>query len=381
MRISLAASAFVAAIVGFGSTLALIVAAADAFGASQSQTASWVTAICLAKVFETGYLSWRYRMPVITAWSTAGAAVLAASSGFTMNEAVGAFVVAALLIIATGLFRPLTLLISRIPPSVASGMLAGVLVTFVIGAAGTIPVEPAMVLPLIALFLVFRVFSPSLSVLAVLVCGIGWVLVSGRIDNLPAPELSTLEFIAPRFSLQAIIGLAIPVYLVTMASQNLPGLAVLRADGYQPPTGPLLSVTGLFSLISAFFGAHTTNLAAITAAICTGPDAHPDPGKRWLTGPFYALAYLVFAVFGASLVALFALMPATLIALVAGLALIAPLANALALSLADDERRIAAIATFCVTASGISIAGIGSAFWGLCAGIAVLSAARLKRPA
>lgn len=379
MRASVVASAFVAAVVGFGGTLAIIIAAAEAVGATRGQTASWVTAICLAMAVESLYLSWRYRMPVVTAWSTPGAALVAASAGFTMQEAVGAFIVVAAMLVATGVVRPLTALISRIPASVASGMLAGIVVGFVGGAAGTVAADPALVLPLIALFFVARLWSPALSVLAVLVAGALLAWFGGWVSDLPRLSTSTLELTLPTFSLPAIVGLAIPIYLVTMASQNLSGLAVLRAAGYRPPAGPLIAVTGFVSLLTAPFNALTTNLAAISAAICTGPDAHPDPDKRWLTGPFYALAYLVFALFGASLVALFAVLPASLIVLVAGLGLLGALANALAMALETPDARIAATVAFAVTASGLAVAGIGSAFWGLCAGLAVLALDRLKK--
>ena len=379
MRASIPISAFVAAIVGFGGTLALIIAAAAAVGATQAETASWVTAICLAMALETAWLSWRTKMPVITAWSTPGAALVAASSGFTMADAVGAFVVAALLLVATGLFKPLTRLISKIPSSVASGMLAGIVVGFAVNAVKTIPADPWLVLPLIAAFFVIRLFNPALSVLAVLVGGGAAAFFTGLVGGLPAPELSTLVFTWPQFSLAGTVGLAIPLYLVTMASQNLSGLAVLRAAGYHPEAGPLIGVTGFVSLLTAPFNALTTNLAAISAAICTGPDVHPDPAKRWKTGPFYALAYLIFATFGASLVAVFAVLPQSLIVLVAGLALTAPLANALAIALKDEGERMAATVAFAVTASGLALFGIGSAFWGLLGGLAVLALDRVKK--
>lgn len=373
MRTSVPASAFVAAIVGFGGTLALIIAAASAVGATREQTTSWVAAVCLAMAFETAWLSWRYRMPVVTAWSTPGAALVAASSGFTLEQAVGAFIVAALLLVATGLFKPLTRLISRIPASIASGMLAGIVVSFVMAAARTAQADASLVLPLLAAFFLIRLVSPAMSVLFVLVGGVVLAWLTGRVPTLPPVEISTLTWITPEFSPTAVIGLAIPLYLVTMASQNLSGLAVLRASGYEPPAGPLIAVTGFFSLVSAPFGAITTNLAAISAAICTGPDAHPDREKRWLTGPFYALTYLVFALFGASLVSLFAVLPPSLIVLVAGLGLLAPLANALSIAIAEPADRIAATVAFAVTASGLTAAGIGSAFWGLVAGIVVLA--------
>ncbi|GAB1580293.1 benzoate/H(+) symporter BenE family transporter [Phyllobacterium phragmitis] len=371
MRLSVIASASVAAFVGFGGTLALIIAAAQALEATQAETASWVTAICLAMAVSSTWLSWRYRMPVITAWSTPGLALIGASAGFTMPEAVGAFIVTAIAIILTGLIKPISTLVSRIPASVASGMLAGVLMSFVIGAAKTLPVDPVLVLPLVMLFFVIRLFNPAMAVLTVLFAGVIFAFAAGRVPELPTPELSTLTWITPVFHANAMIGLALPLYLVTMASQNLPGFAVLRAAGYEPPTAACLQVTGLVSLLTAPFGAHTSNMAAISAALCTGPDAHPDPRQRWLTGPVYGLCYLVFAIFGASLVALFAVLPAVLIVLIAGLALIAPFINALALALKVEDERLAAIVTFAVTASGIAIGGIGSAFWALVAGLAV----------
>ena len=379
MRLSVPASALVAAIVGFGGTLAIIIAAAAAVGATQIQTASWVTAICLAMAVETAWLSWRTKMPIITAWSTPGAALIAASAGFTMPEAVGAFLVTGILLVATGLIRPLMRLIAKIPGSVASGMLAGIVVVFAINAVKTVPADPWLILPLIAAFFLVRLWSPSLSVLAVLVGGGLAAVLSGRVGALPPPELSTLTLVAPHFTFASIVGLSLPLYLVTMASQNLSGLAVLRADGYEPAPGPLIGVTGLVSVLTAPFGASTTNLAAISAAICTGPDVHPDPAQRWKTGPFYALAYLVFAAFGASLVAIFAVLPQSLIVLVAGLALLGSLANALSIALKDEAGRMAATVTFAVTASGLSLFGIGSAFWGLVAGLIVIGLDGLKR--
>ncbi|MGB3500485.1 MAG: benzoate/H(+) symporter BenE family transporter [Mesorhizobium sp.] len=381
MRASIPASAFVASIVGFGGTLALIIAAAGAVGATSAETASMVTALCLAMAVETAYLSWRYRMPVVSAWSTPGAALIAASSGFTFPEAVGAYIVAAVLLIATGLIKPLTALISRIPTSVSSGMLAGIVVTFVMSAFKTVAVDPVLILPLLLAFFVIRLWNPAMSVVAVLIGGVVLAFALGRVGQLPVPELSTLTLTMPQFTFAATVGLALPLYLVTMASQNLSGLAVLKAAGYEPPAGPLIAATGLVSLITAPFGALTSNLAAISAAICTGPDAHPDPAERWKTGPFYAGFYLIYAIFGASLVALFAVLPPSLIALVAGLGLMAALINALAISLTDESQRIAAITAFAVTASGLVLGGIGAAFWGLVAGLAVLALDRLRKRA
>jgi benzoate membrane transport protein len=346
MRFSVFASSAVAAIVGFGSTLALIVAAANVLGATQAETASWVTAVCLAIAGSSAWLSVRYKMPIIAAWSTPGLALIGASVGFTMPEAVGAFIVTALALILTGLVRQLSTLVSRIPASVASGMLAGVLLSFVIAAAKSVSLDPSFVLPLVALFFIIRLFNPSLAVIAVLVLGMAYALLTGRIPQLPAPEISTLTLIWPEFHIGAMIGIALPLYLVTMASQNLPGFAVLRASGYEPPTSAALRVTGLFSL---------------------------------LTAPVYAAFYVVFALFGTSLVAIFAVLPATLIALVAGLALMGPFINAMSLALKHEEERLAAIVTFAVTASGIAFFGVGSAFWALIAGLGVATLEHLRK--
>ena len=241
MRFSVVTSAFVASVIGIGSTLALLIAAANALGATETQTASWVTAICLAKVFETGWVSWRYKMPIVTAWSTAGLALIGTSSGFTMAEGVGAFIVAGLLLLATGLFRPLTTLVARIPNGVSAGMLAGILLPFVIAAAKTAGIDPVFVLPLVGFFFIARLFNAPLASIAVLVLGILYAILRGDMSETPVLAFSVLEFISPQFEPAAIIGLAVPLYLVTMASQNLPGIAVLKASGYNPPAGPLIA--------------------------------------------------------------------------------------------------------------------------------------------
>jgi benzoate membrane transport protein len=382
MRSSIVISAVVAALVGFGGTIAIIVAAAQAVGASAGQTSSWVTALCLSMAATTGYLSLRHRIPVVTAWSTPGAALIAASSGVRIEAAVGAFLLAGALILLTAAFRPISQLVQRIPASVAAGLLAGVLIRFVVAVFESVGTAPALVLPLVAVFMVVRLANPAFAVLAVLAAGLAIAFGSGFAGPLPSGlALSTLEWIAPAFEPAALVGLGLPLFLVTMASQNLPGFAVLRASGYPAPSRSILTVTGLASLITAPFGAHTSNLAAISAAICTGPDAHPDPAKRWLTGPFYALSYLLLAAFGASLVGLVAALPPELMRTVAGLALVGALAGALGSALAVEAERFPAVLTLAVTASGVSLLGIGSAFWGLAAGLlahALDSAARRK---
>lgn len=374
MRLSIVTSAVVAALVGFGSTIAIIIAAAQAVGADAAQTSSWVAALCLSMAATSGFLSVRYRMPVVTAWSTPGAALIAASSGISIHAAVGCFLLTGLLILLAAFVRPFGRLIEAIPTSIAAAMLAGVLIRFVMAVFESAQGAPALVLPLVGLFLVVRLFNPALAVLAVLFVGLGIAFGGGLAQPLGADfSLSSLTFIAPSFEPAALIGLGVPLFLVTMASQNLPGFAVLRASGYTPPTRPILAVTGLASLVTALFGAHTSNLAAISAAICTGPDTHPDPGKRWMVGPFYTLSYLAFAAFSAALIGLIAALPPELIRTVAGLALMGAFAGALSSALSDEAKRFPAVLTLAVTASGITLSGIGSAFWGLAAGLVALA--------
>lgn len=374
MRFSVVASAVVATLVGFGGTLALIVSAAHAVGADTAQTASWVTAICLATAAISAILSIRHRMPIIAAWSTPGAALIASSAaGIGMEAATGAFLLAGALIVATAAFRPLGDAVARIPGSIAAAMLAGVLLRFVVAVFEHAQAQPTLVLPLVALFLLVRLASPSAAALAVLGAGVPLALGLGLMGPIPLDaSLSTVVLIHPVFEPSILLGLGVPLYLVTMASQNLPGFAVLRAAGYAPPTRSVLAVSGLCSVLSAPFGAHTTNLAAITAAICTGPDTHPDASKRWTVGVAYAVCYVVLAAFGASLVTLFAALPVALIATVAGMALVGALSGALSGALAVERDRLAAVLTFAVTASGASFLGIGAAFWGLVAGLAAL---------
>lgn len=382
MQASIPISAFVAAIVGFGGSLAIVLAGTQGVGANPVETASWVTGLCLAMAATSTYLSIRHRMPIVTAWSTPGAALLAASGGIAdMASAVGAFILVAVLILLTAALRPIATLVERIPTSVAAAMLAGVLLQFVTSVIDHAVASPMLVLPPVLAFLLIRLWSPAWAVLAALALGGALAFGLGEVASLEGVvSITTVTLIAPEFDIAVLIGIGLPLYLVTMASQNLPGFAVLKSSGYEnPPTRSILGVTGLASLATAPLGAHTSNLAAITAAICTGPETHPDPAKRWMTGPVYGLIYLLFAIAGASLVALFDALPAALIATVAGLALAAPLAGSLGTAMTEPRERFAAIATFVVTASGVGIAGIGAAFWGLLAGLLIVGLDAVKR--
>lgn len=378
MRASVILSALVAVLVGFGGSVAIVLAGADAVGATAGQKATWVSVLCLAMMLTTGILSVRHRLPIVTAWSTPGAALLAGVSGVGMEVASGAFIVTALMIILTGLIPWVERLVARIPGEVASAMLAGVLFAFVTRTFAVIPGAEDLVLPLIALFFVVRLVSPIWAVIAVLVAGVALAMALGLAEPVWQGGLAPFELIRPTFTAGAILGIALPLYLVTMASQNLPGFAVLRAAGYPVPGRSILTVTGFASLASAAFGAHTSNLAAITASICTGEDAHPDPAKRWLTGPVYALGYAAIALVAMPLVLLFQGFPPALIAVVAGAALLGPFIASLGAAVSGGTHTAPAAVTFVVTASGLSLLGIGAAFWGLAAGLALVGLERVR---
>lgn len=382
MRLSILSSALVAALVGYGSTIALVLSAAAAVGATAAQTASWVFAICLAKAVGSGLLSVWARVPVVLAWSTPGAALIAATQGVSLAEAVAAFVTTGLLIMATGAIRPLGRAVARIPDGVAGGMLAGVLMPFCLKGTVALQALPWLVLPMVAVFLLVRLWNPAVAVLAALAIGLALALGGGAAEvpalSLPLPSLS---FIAPEWRSDVILGLALPLYLVTMASQNLPGFATLRAHGYEPPVRAGLVTTGAVSTVSALFGAHTTSMAAITAAICMGPDTHPDPGQRWKAGVAYAGFWAALGLLSPAILTVLAALPPALMQALVALALLSPLMGALSTGFAAAETRFAATVTLAVTASGVAMLGIGAAFWGLMAGLVVVGLDRFRRPA
>lgn len=372
MRASLFSAALVAALVGYGSTIALLLAAAAAVGASPSQTASWIFAICLAKAIGSASLSLWARVPVVLAWSTPGAALIAATSGITMQQAVGAFVVAGGLVALTGAVRPLGRLVAMIPDGIAAAMLAGVLLPFCLKLMAAVQDLPGLVLPMVAVFAAVRLLNPAMAVLAALATGVGLAFFSGAAV---APTLDVtlphLTFIPPEFKASVLIGLGLPLYLVTMASQNLPGFATLRAAGYKPPVRPALAVTGGLSAISALFGAHSISMAAITAAICLGDDVHPDRDQRWKVGLAYAGFWLALGLFGPMILLVLGALPPALVTALVALTLLGPLTGALGGAFAVTAQRFAAVVTVVVTASGMGFFGGGAAFWGLLAGLAV----------
>ncbi len=381
---SILAAALVAVLVGFGGTLAVIIAAARNLGADPATVASWVGALCLGIGISSLLLSWRTRIPVVTAWSLAGAVLIAGlPPGTSLAAATGAFLLAGGLTVLSGLVPALGALVARLPAPLGAAMLAGLLLRFVLALFQSAQLEPLLVVPLLALFVVARVLHAASAPLVVLAAGLPLAAVLGH----PMPPLALgLAFpvwTTPSFGPAAMLGLGVPLFLVTMATQQIPGAAVLRVAGFEPPTRPALVVTGLLTVLLAPFGGYSINLSSITAAICTGPDAHPDPAQRWRTGPVYGIAYLVLACFGAGFATMLAGLPPLLVATVAGTALLGPLTNALSAAVARPDLRFAAIAAFGVTASGITLLGLGAAFWGLGAGLLVAGtehAARRARP-
>ncbi|MGB0571846.1 MAG: benzoate/H(+) symporter BenE family transporter [Alphaproteobacteria bacterium] len=385
MKTSLVSSALVGILVGFGSSITIVIAGAQAVGANPAQLASWVSAICLGTGVASIVLSLGHRLPMITAWSTPGAALIAGTAAagvpsYSMEAAVGAFLLTSLLVLLSAKGRPLAALIARIPSAIASAMLAGVLIGFSVAVFDAATMDPVLVLPLVGVFLVVRLFSPTWAVIAVLVAGVAWAVVLGKTEPYEASgSLAAFAMIVPVFEPGAILGLGVPLYLVSMASQNLPGFAVLRASGYAPPTRSALAVTGLMSLLTAPLCAHTTTMSSITASLCTGPDTHLDPARRWIAGVFYGAGFLVMAVVGVAVVAGFATLPPGVIVTVAGLALLGPLMNALGAALTPEPTRFVAVLTITATASGLSIFGIGSAFWWLVLGLVVVGLDELIR--
>lgn len=375
-------SALVAALVGFGGTIALVVQAMRAMGASVEQTGSGITALCLGIALAGALLSFRLRMPVILAWSTPGAALLAATTPMlTWPIAIGVFASASLLMVATGLIPLLGRLASRIPPAIASAMLAGILLPFCLALFKSGGTDPLLLLLLLVTYLAARRRLPLYALLFVLAVGVAATLVRGDLAALPAG--ATFGVLVPTmasFDTGAIVNLALPLFLVTLVSQNLPGLVVLRAAGFEAKPGPLIVGTGIASLVAAPFGAHSINLAAITAAICTGEDAHPERAKRWIVGLLYAGFYLLLALFSPALVRLFLALPTPVVAALTGLALIPAFVAAVEAMLAPHDARDPVLLTFLATASGLTLFGLGSAFWGLVAGFGALALRRIMEP-
>ncbi len=367
-----------AAFVGFASSFAVVLRGLTAAGASPAEAASGLMALCVAQGACALWLSTRTRMPISMAWSTPGAALLAASGAVEggFPAAVGAFLVAAGLVVVAGWWRPLGRVVAAIPPSLANAMLAGVLLNLCLAPVRGVAQLPGPALAVVGTWAVAGRIHRLLGVPAAV--AVTMVLVALRpgaaalTSVLPHPVL-----VRPVLDAAALVGVALPLFVVTMASQNIPGIAVLSVNGFHPPPGPLFRTTGAFSVLAAPFGGHAVNLAAITAAICAGPDAHPDPAQRWKAVAVSGATYVVLGPLAATVTGFVSAAP-LLIETVAGLALLGALGGALHGAVAVPQEREAALATFLVTASGLSFGGISGAFWGLLAGGALLAAIRLR---
>ncbi|WP_429129974.1 benzoate/H(+) symporter BenE family transporter [Aeromonas veronii] len=364
---------FIAVMVGYTSSVILIIQAATAAGADTAQFASWLWTLGIGMGVSCIGLSLYYRMPVLTAWSTPGAALLITTLGnFTLAEAIGAFVISSLLITLCGVSGWFDRLMRHIPAPLAAAMLAGVLLRFGLDLFKVAPQDPLLLGTLLLAFLLGRHLWPRYTM--VLVLGVGMLICSVRGDLQMGTlhwQLASPVWTWPAFSLDALFGIALPLFIVTMTSQNMPGIAILRAHGYQPATSSLISWTGLTGLLLAPFGGYAFNLAAITAAICMGKEVDPDTKRRWPAAVWAGCFYLVTGCFGATVAALFSAFPAALVTCVAGLALLGTIGSSLHSALQEDEAREAALLTFIITASGISLLGIAAACWGLLIGLAI----------
>ncbi|MFC8531559.1 benzoate/H(+) symporter BenE family transporter [Nocardia sp. NPDC057227] len=375
----------VTALVGFTSSFAVVLAGITAVGATQAQAASGLAALCVTQAVGMLLLSRWYRMPITLAWSTPGAALLASTGAVAGGwpAAVGAFALTGALIVLTGLWGRLGALVAAIPVPIAQAMLAGVLVPLCLAPVEAVRSSPAVVLPVIAVWLVLTRFAPRWAVLAAFgtaAVGAG-IAIAVRDTPLDAGSMiPALQLTWPHWSWQAVIGLAVPLYIVTMASQNIPGTAVLGSFGYRTPWRAAMTVTGIGTVLGAPAGGHAINLAAISAALAAGPSAHPDPARRWVAAFTAGGCYLVLAPASAALVTLVAAAPAGVLETVAGLALLATLATSLTGALADEEHRTAGVVTFLIAASGVAFLGVGAAFWALLAGLLVRAALSRPRP-
>ncbi len=379
ISLSAATAGFVAVLVGFTSSVAIVFSAALAFKATPEQLTSWMWALGIGMGLCSLVPSLILRKPVMVAWSTPGAAVLAVAGvagaagatgqGYSMNEAVGAFMVCAVLIMLAGVTGLFEKLMDRIPMAIAAALLAGVLARF--GMQGFVAAQSA--LPLVALMLITylvgkrwnaRYAIPLTLLVAIIYVAFRAEFTPGNIEFSFAKPI----FVMPAFSWGAAVSLALPLFIVTMASQNLPGVAAIRASGYQMPLSKIITMTGVATFVLAPFGAFALNLSAITAAICMGKEAHPDPDKRYIASSVCGIIYIFIGLFATIITGLLTAFPKELIAAIAGLALLGTIANGLSQALQEEKHRDAAIITFLVTLSGVSIAGIGSAFWGVVAG-------------
>lgn len=361
----------ISVIVNYGGTFILVFQAAKVAGLSPELTASWVWSISIGVGVTGIILSWISREPIITAWSTPAAAFLVTALATTpYAEAVGAYLISAAAFVLLGLSGWFERVIRLIPPGVAAGLLAGILLEFGIGAFGGMSIDPLLAGLLIVAYVVLKRFTARYAVVGILVLGLAFLLIQGRIDLSGLTlKLAAPVFTMPAFSLNALLSVALPLFLITLTGQYMPGILVLRNDRFRTSANPIVAITGLGSLLMAPFGSHAFNIAAITAAICTGREAHEDPSKRWIAGIAAGVLYIVVGVFGVTLAAVFMAFPATFITTLAGLALLGTIGGSLTGAMADAKAREASLITFLAAAANITLLGIGGAFWGLVIGL------------
>lgn len=374
------------AFVGFASSFAVVLHGLTGVGATEAQAASGLMALSISMGLCAIVLSLSTRLPVSIAWSTPGAALLASSGAVAggFNTAVGGFLICGALIIVAGLWKPLGRAVAAIPAALANAMLAGVLLGLCFAPVKAIAFNPLLGLPIVVAWVIVgsinRLFAVPAALLAfVLVLAFGVEMPADAMARLSATLVPHIEWVTPAFTVAGLVSIALPLFIVTMASQNIPGIAVLKVNGYEPQPGPLFATTGLFSMLSAPFGGHAVNLAAITAAMCAGEDAHRDPARRYWSAIVAGGGYIVFGLLAATVTAFVSLAPPILIQAVAGLALIGAFAGSAMAAFKEPDCREAAAVTFLVTASGVSFAGISGAFWGLLAGGLMLALARFTK--
>ncbi|MBT9463897.1 benzoate/H(+) symporter BenE family transporter [Hydrogenophaga sp.] len=376
LNLSAATAGFVAVLVGFTSSVAIVFQAAQAFGATPAQITSWMWALGLGMGLTSAIPSLILRQPVMVAWSTPGAAVLATAGiagGFSMAEAIGAFLVCGALITVAGATGWFERVMNKIPMAIAAALLAGVLARFGLQAFAAAQTALVLVVLMLLAYLLGRRLAPRYAVVITLAVSVAYVVLRGQFNaGSLTLELARPVFTMPVFTLAAFTSLALPLFVVTMASQNLPGVAAIRAAGYDMPISKIITLTGVATLVLAPFGAFALNLSAITAAICMGPEAHPDPKKRYTAAVTCGAIYVLIGLFGAAVTGLLIAFPRELVLAIAGIALLGSIGGGLNAALKDDTHREAALITFLVTLSGVAIAGIGSAFWGVVAGAMAL---------
>ncbi len=366
------------AFVGFASSFAVVVQGLIAAGASEAQAASGLMAASVAMGLAGIVLSLWTRLPLSVAWSTPGAALLVTTGtigGFEV--AVGAFLLCGVMLVLAGVWKPLGRAAAAIPAPLANAMLAGILATLCLAPFRAVAEMPMMGLPILAAWVIGGTVNRMLAVPAALVAfivvvAVGVEMPEGALAGLSTAAIPEAVFVRPALTMQAVLGIAVPLFIVTMASQNIPGIAVMRSNGYAVNPGPWFAVTGVFSLLAAPFGSHAVNMAAITAAMCAGEDAHPDPARRYWAAVVAGLFYVLFGLLSGAVIAFVTLAPAVLVQAVAGLALIPAFSGAIVAAFSDVETREAAAVTFLAAASGLSLGGISGAFWGLLAGGAVM---------